>query len=161
MSANIRFATKKDMPEVLNLIKELATFEKEPFAVEVTVGELQEDGFGNSPEFICFVAEMNEKVQGMALAYKRYSTWKGKVLHLEDLIVKRESRGRQIGTKLLDEIVKYAFKIGVKRISWEVLEWNQPAIELYNKKGAKIKEDWRVVHLDEQGIKNYISKISE
>lgn len=160
MSINIRLATKKDMPEVLNLIKELATFEKEPNAVEVTVDELQEDGFSGSPEFICLVAEMNKRIQGMALAYKRYSTWKGKVLHLEDLIVKRESRGMQIGTQLLDEIVKYAYKIGVKRISWEVLDWNQPAIELYNKKGAKIKEDWRVVHLDAQGIKKYMSRIS-
>jgi len=159
MNINIRLATKSDMPEVLNLIKELATFEKEPNAVEVTVDELQEDGFSDSPEFICLVAEMNKKIQGMALAYKRYSTWKGKVLHLEDLIVKRESRGMQIGTRLLDEIVKYAFKTGVKRISWEVLDWNQPAIEFYNKKGAKIKEDWRVVHLDEKGIKNYISKL--
>jgi ribosomal protein S18 acetylase RimI-like enzyme len=159
MSVNIRLATKKDMPEVLKLIKELATFEKEPSAVEVTVDELINDGFTDNPEFICFVAEMNKKVQGMALAYTRYSTWKGKVLHLEDLIVKRENRGLQIGTQLLNEIVKYGFKTGVKRISWEVLDWNQPAIEFYNKKGAKIKEDWRVVHLDEQGIKNYISKL--
>lgn len=159
MSVNIRLATKKDMPEVLKLIKELATFEKEPSAVEVTVDELINDGFTDNPEFICYVAEMNKKVQGMALAYTRYSTWKGKVLHLEDLIVKRENRGLQIGTQLLNEIVKYGFKTGVKRISWEVLDWNQPAIEFYNKKGAKIKEDWRVVHLDEQGIKNYISKL--
>ena len=159
MDIKIRLATKKDLPDVLNLIKELAHFEKEPDAVEVTVEELDNDGFTNNPEFICFVAEINNIIKGMALAYKRYSTWKGVILHLEDLIVKKESRGIGIGTKLLDRIVVYGHEIGVKRISWEVLDWNKPAIDFYSKKGAHIKEDWRVVHLDQQGMKEYISKL--
>ena len=159
MSLKIRQVTKQDMPEVLNLIKELAYFEKELNAVEVTVEELIKDGFNDDPQFICFVAEINNKIDGMALAYLRYSTWKGVVLHLEDLIIKKESRGLGLGTKLLDKVVKYAHEIGVKRICWEVLDWNKPAIDFYNKKGAYIKKDWRVVHLDEKGIKNYIAKI--
>lgn len=159
MNLNIRIALKHDMPEVLSLIKELALFEKEPDEVEVTVDELVKDGFGKYPEFICFVAEIDNTIEGIALVYKRYSTWKGIVLHLEDLIVRNNKRGLGIGTQLLDTVVKYGHKIGVKRINWEVLDWNTPAINFYNKKGAKIMQDWRVVHLDEQGIKNYISKI--
>lgn len=159
MNSKIRLATEKDMPEVLNLIKELAQFEMEPEAVEVTVEELIKDGFSEEPQFICFVAEINNKVDGMALAYLRYSTWKGVVLHLEDLIIKKESRGLGLGTKLLDKIVRYSHEIGVKRVCWEVLDWNKPAIDFYNKKGANIKKGWRVVHLDEQGIKNYIANI--
>ncbi len=159
MKINIRLATKSDMPEVLNLIKELAHFEKEPDAVEVTVDELIRDGFGVNPEFTCFVAEMNNKIEGIALVYKRYSTWKGIALHLEDLIVRKDKRGSGIGTQLLDTVVKYGQELGVKRIVWEVLDWNKPAIDFYNKKEANIMEDWRVVHLDQQGIKNYISKL--
>ncbi len=159
MNIIIRLASKKDMPEVLNLIKELAHFEKEPDAVEITVEELIKDGFGSNSEFTCFVAEMDNKIEGMALVYKRYSTWKGVALHLEDLIVRDNKRGSGIGTQLLDTVVKYANEIGVKRINWEVLDWNKPAIAFYDKKGAKVMEGWRVVHLDERGIKNYISKL--
>lgn len=159
MDLKIRLATKNDMPEVHNLIKELADFEKEPNAVEISKEDLEKDGFGSNPEFICFVAEVNSVVAGMALVYQRYSTWKGVALHLEDLIVNRDKRGLGIGTQLLDTVVKYGQELGVKRIVWEVLDWNKPAIDFYNKKGAKIMEDWRVVHLDELGIKNYISKL--
>ena len=158
MDITIRFAQKKDMPEVLNLIKELAHFEREPNAVEVTTKELIKDGFGEQPSFNSIVAEVDNKIEGMALIYKRYSTWKGVVLHLEDLIVTKEKRGLGIGEALFDATVKYASDLGVKRISWEVLEWNQPAIDFYNKKGAKMMDDWRVIHLDEQSIKSYISK---
>jgi ribosomal protein S18 acetylase RimI-like enzyme len=90
----------------------------------------------------------------------RYSTWKGVVLHLEDLVVNPKMRGLGIGNALLDEVVKYGHHLGVKRISWEVLDWNERAITFYEKKGAKILKDWKVVQLDERGIKNYISKIS-
>ncbi len=159
MSFIIRQATKDDMHQALNLIKELATFEKEPNAVEVTVADLQNDGFGEHPAFKCFVAEIDNKVEGIALVYKRYSTWKGPILHLEDLVVNQNKRGLGIGTALLDQVVKFAHSLGVKRINWEVLDWNEKAIKLYEKKGAKVLRDWDVVHLDEQGIKNYISKI--
>jgi len=159
MTFNIRHANKSDMPHVLKLIKELAVFEKEPDAVEVTVNDLENDGFSNNPAFHCFVAEVNNNIEGMALVYYRYSTWKGKTLHLEDLIVSESMRGSGIGSALLDEVVKYGSRLSVKRISWEVLDWNEPAIVFYEKNGANVMRDWNVVHLDEQGIKNYISKL--
>ena len=148
------------MPAVLELIRELARFEREPDAVEVTVSELEEDGFSDPPAFECLVAEENNQILGMAFIYMRYSTWKGKVLHLEDLIIKEEARGRGIGTRLLDEVVKYGNKIGVKRISWVVLDWNQSAIDFYKRKGAEVLDDWDVVQLDEAGIKKYISNLA-
>ncbi len=155
----IRNANKNDMSQVLNLIKELAVFEKEPDAVEVTVTDLERDGFGSHPAFHCFVAEVNEKIEGLALVYNRYSTWKGRALHLEDLIVSDAMRGSGIGSALLDQVVKYGYHLGVKRITWEVLNWNEPAIIFYEKKGANIMRDWNVVHLNEKAIKNYISKL--
>lgn len=159
MNFTIRCSKKEDMPQVHNLIQELAEFEKEKHAVEVTVSDLQNDGFGKEPAFECFVAEINEKIVGIALIYFRYSTWKGKVLHLEDLIVSEPARGTGIGTALLDEVVKYGNDLGVRRINWEVLDWNEPAITFYEKKGANVKRDWDVVHLNEQGIKDYMSKL--
>lgn len=155
----IRKATKADMEQVLNLIQELAIFEKEPDAVEVTVDDLLQNGFGNHPAFQCFVAEIDQKIEGIALVYQRFSTWKGIVLHLEDLIVSQKSRGSGLGSALLDEVVKYGAELGVKRISWEVLNWNEPAITFYERKGADIKRDWNVVHLNKEGIKNYLSKV--
>ncbi|ADY29574.1 GNAT family acetyltransferase [Cellulophaga lytica] len=154
-----RDATKEDMPQVLNLIKELALFEKEPEAVEVTVDDLILDGFGDHKLFHCFVAEANNTVVGLALVYNRYSTWKGPVLHLEDLIVTLKMRGSGIGTLLLNEVIKYGHSQGVKRICWEVLDWNEPAIKFYQSKGADVKRDWDVVHLDEKGIENYIANL--
>ncbi|WP_250435611.1 GNAT family N-acetyltransferase [Hanstruepera flava] len=159
MDIKIRQATIEDMSSVLKLIKQLAVFEKEPEAVEVTLENLKQDGFGENPAFKCFVAEVGEDVVGIALVYQRYSTWKGKVLHLEDLIVDEAMRGRGIGTLLLDEVVKYGHSLGVKRISWEVLDWNEPAITFYEQKGATILRDWDVVQLDEQGIQNYLLKM--
>ncbi|NNC48977.1 MAG: GNAT family N-acetyltransferase [Flaviramulus sp.] len=155
----IREALKTDMPQVLKLIKELAIFEKEGDAVEVTIEDLINDGFGTHPAFHCFVAEVNSKIEGIALIYNRYSTWKGKILHLEDLIVSQSMRGSGLGTALLDEVVKYAHNLGVKRINWEVIDWNEPAIAFYEKKGAKVLRDWDVVQLSEEGIINYISKL--
>lgn len=160
MRFTIRNAKATDMPKVLDLIKELAIFEEEPDAVEVTVEDLVNDGFGPNPAFKCFVAIVNHQVVGAALVYNRFSTWKGKILHLEDLIVRENKRGYGIGTALLDEVVKYGHSLNVKRINWEVLDWNEKAIGLYEKKGAKILKDWNVVHLDETGIKNYISNLS-
>lgn len=159
MNFTIRIAKKEDMPQVLSLINQLAHFENEPDAVEITVDDLQNDGFGTQPAFLCFVAEVNHNVEGIALVFNRFSTWKGKILHLEDLIVSESMRGLGLGTALLDEVVKHAHSLGVRRINWEVLNWNTPAITLYEKKGANVLRDWNVVHLNEEGIKNYIANL--
>ncbi|GAA4800866.1 GNAT family N-acetyltransferase [Litoribaculum gwangyangense] len=159
MKFTIRKSKESDMPQVLKLIKELAKFEKEPDAVEVTVEDLKNDGFGEHPAFHCFVAEVNSKIEGIALTFHRYSTWKGKIIHLEDLIVSQDMRGSGLGTALLDEVVKYAKNLGVRRINWEVIDWNEPAITFYEKKGAKVLRDWDVVWLDETGINNYIANL--
>ena len=160
MNIIIRKANPNDMPQVLNLIKELALFEKEPDKVEVTVEQLKKDGFGAHPAFSCFVAQIDDTIEGIALFYNRYSTWKGIVLHLEDLIVSEKMRGSGIGTLLLNKVVKFGHELGVKRISWEVIDWNEPAIAFYEKKGANVMRDWDVVQLDERGIKNYIENIT-
>ncbi|MDG1393371.1 MAG: GNAT family N-acetyltransferase [Flavobacteriaceae bacterium] len=159
MNYHIRNAVREDMEQVLNLITELAIFEKEPNAVEITAADLQAKGFGSSPEFHCFVAESDQKIIGIALVYTRFSTWKGTVLHLEDLIVSEHVRGHGIGSALLDQVILYGDNQGVKRVCWEVIDWNTPAIEFYEHKGARVMRDWDVVQLDEQGMKNYISKL--
>ena len=159
MNYHIRKAVTSDMQQVLNLITELAVFEKEPNAVEVTEADLIAKGFGENPEFDCFVAEADQKVIGIALVYTRFSTWKGTVLHLEDLIVSESVRGQGVGSALLDQVIIYGNEKGVKRVCWEVIDWNTPAIEFYERKGANVMRDWNVVQLDAQGIKNYISNI--
>lgn len=152
----IRKATEKDMQAVLNLIQELATFEKEPDAVVITADDLVRDGFSAHPLFQCLVAEEENAIIGIALYYYRYSTWKGKTLHLEDLIVSENKRGTGAGFALYSEIIAQGKRDNVRRIEWNVLDWNTPAIDFYNKTGAKILEDWRVVHMDEAGINAFL-----
>jgi len=154
----IRKATKEDMKSVLDLIQELATFEKEPDAVVISVDDLIRDGFGENPLFHTFVAEVNQEVIGIALYYYRYSTWKGKTIHLEDLIVKENHRGSGAGFALYSEIIAQGKRDKVRRIEWNVLDWNTPAIEFYKKSGAKILDDWRVVQMDENGINEFLEK---
>ena len=156
----IRNAKKEDMGQVLSLVQELADFEKEPDAVVITKEDLERDGFGEHKQFHCFVAEVGEEIVGIALFYPRYSTWKGPIIHLEDLIVAERMRGSGLGTALLDEVIKYGHDLGVRRICWEVLDWNEPAIEFYEKKGAKVLRDWDVVQMDERGIKSYIESLN-
>lgn len=153
---NIRKGNINDMPAVLSLIHELAVFEKEPDAVVVTVADLERDGFGENPLFHTFVAEMNGEIIGMALYYYRYSTWKGKTIHLEDLIVKEAHRGTGAGLALYTEIIKQGKKDNVRRLEWNVLDWNEPAIRFYEKSGAKVLEDWRVVQMNEEGINRFL-----
>ena len=153
---NIRKGQKEDMPAVLNLIQELATFEKEPDAVVVTVADLERDGFGKNPLFYTFVAEINHQIVGMALYYYRYSTWKGKTIHLEDLIVKERMRGSGLGYQLYAAVIAQGKKDQVRRIEWAVLDWNTPAIDFYIKSGAKVLNDWRVAQMDENGIDTFL-----
>ena len=155
----IREAEKKDMVQVLEMIQELADFENEPDAVEIGAEDLLRDGFTGSEAFRCFVAEAEkESLIGMALVYPRYSTWKGVVLHLEDLLVRQEYRGKGVGSQLLDEVVRFGQQQGVRRVSWEVLDWNVKAIEFYKSRGARVMEDWHVVQLDGDALKNYFNE---
>ena len=154
---NIRNATKSDMPSVLELIKELAVFEKEPEAVVVTAEDLVRDGFSENPLFECFVAEEKNEIIGMALYYYRFSTWKGKTIHLEDLIVKEDKRGTGAGFALYTEIIKKGKAENVRRIEWNVLDWNTPAIDFYKKSGANVLKDWCVVQMDENGINKFLA----
>jgi len=159
MDYTIRFAKKKDVSAILGLIQELAVFEKEPDAVIVTEADLLENGFGKQPLFTCFVAEKDNIIVAIALVYIRFSTWKGKTVHLEDLIVSNDYRGEGLGTLLLDEVIKYGYSLGVKRICWEVLDWNEPAIKFYESKGATLLKDWYLVQMDETSIKKYIENL--
>ena len=153
----IRKGTPQDMPDVLALITELAVFEKEPDAVVISTEDLLRDGFSEIPLFHTFVAEVNEEIIGVALYYYRFSTWKGKTIHLEDLIVKENNRGTGAGFALYSEIIKQGKKDNVRRIEWNVLDWNTPAIAFYEKSGAKVLSDWRVVHMDENGIEAFLN----
>lgn len=153
---DIRKATPNDMTSVLGLIQELAIFEKEPEAVVVTVDDLVRDGFSEKPLFNCFVAEVDNEIIGIALYYYRYSTWKGKTIHLEDLIVKESKRGTGAGFALYSEIIRQGKRDNVRRIEWAVLDWNTPAIDFYRKTGAKVLDDWRVAQMDENGIDEFL-----
>lgn len=157
----IRKGTKNDMKAVLELIQELATFEKEPNAVVVTISDLERDGFGEKPLFYTFVSEMNEKIVGMALYYYRYSTWKGRTIHLEDLIVKEQMRGSGLGFALYSEIMAQGKKDNVRRVEWNVLDWNTPAIDFYKKSGARVLDDWLVAQMDEKGIHTFLNNVSK
>jgi len=160
MEAIIRKAKKSDTGAIFSLVKELAFFEREPDAVIINKKIIKEHGFGKQPLFECFVAELNEKVVGIALFYPRYSTWKGPTLHLEDLIVTEEMKGKGIGSKLYNAFLEYANKAGVERVEWAVLDWNRPAMTFYQKRGAKVFGDWRTFQMDKKSIQNYITKIS-
>lgn len=155
MSFTIRFATKDDMQAVHNLITELAIFEKEPDAVEITVADLERDGFSEHPQFQVFVAEQTEGIIGMALFYERYSTWKGKAIHLEDLIVTESKRNLGVGKALYSQLMQYAHEHGYNRVAWEVLDWNQNAIDFYKHTGAVVYDEWRVAHMTRENLKEF------
>jgi len=155
----IRKGIVQDMPAVLELIKELAVFENEPDAVVLTVADLERDGFCSNPLFNTFVAEINGKIIGMALFYYRYSTWKGRTIHLEDLIVTESLRGTGAGSLLYKEVFKFAKQQGVRRVEWAVLDWNTPAINFYEKTGATVFTNWRVAQMNEEGITSFTANL--
>ena len=158
MSFTIRFATKNDMKAVHDLITELAVFENEPDAVEVTVSDLERDGFSEDPKFKVYVAEEKGTIIGMALFYERFSTWKGKAIHLEDLIVTEAKRKYGVGKALYSKLMEYAHEHNYGRVAWEVLDWNQNAIDFYENTGAHILKEWRVVHMTQENLKKFIEK---
>ncbi len=157
MSFQIRQGEKKDAEAIFNLIRELAVFEKDPEAVEISVQDLINDGFSEIPRFMTFVAEEEDgKIIGMALFYERYSTWKGKTIHLEDLMVTAGKRGRGAGKELYGAVMKYAYQNGYNRVVWEVLDWNMNAIEFYKNTGAVVFDEWRVAQMDQQNLERFI-----
>lgn len=142
MQFNVRFGEKRDLPAVLGLIRELAEFEKAPEQVITTVESMENDGFGEKPVFKFIVAEADGIIVGMALFFTKYSTWRGKGLYLDDLIVTESFRGKGIGSKLLDAVFAEAKAMNAQQIHWQVLDWNTPAIEFYKKVGARIEAEW-------------------
>ncbi len=156
MSFNIRLGEKKDMPSVLDLITELAVFEKEPDAVEITVADLVRDGFSEKPMFKVFVAEQDNKIIGIALFYERYSTWKGRTIHLEDLIVTKNKQKIGAGKALYLAVLKSAYDNNFNRVSWEVIDWNTNAIDFYKSTGATYLNDWSVVQMNKENLEKFI-----
>jgi GNAT superfamily N-acetyltransferase len=142
MDVNIRFAVKEDCARLLELIVELAVYEKAPEEVTVTLEEFEQAGFGNNPVWRAFVAEKNGTIIGFALYYIRYSTWKGCRLYLEDFIVTEAERGAGAGKLLFDTVMEEAKKQGYNGMSWQVLDWNEPAINFYNKYNASLESGW-------------------
>jgi GNAT superfamily N-acetyltransferase len=138
----IRRAKKEDCPRLLELVKELAVYEKAPNEVTVTLAHFEESGFGNNPVWWAFCAEENGVVQGFALYYIRYSTWKGQAMYLEDILVTESMRGRGLGKLLFDRLIEEAREKGLNRMIWQVLEWNEPAINFYKKYNASFDGEW-------------------
>ena len=138
----VRKAVREDCPRLLELIKELALYEKAPQEVTVTIEHFRESGFGENPVWWAFVAETADRVEGFALYYIRYSTWKGQRMYLEDIVVTEEMRGRGIGKLLFDRLVVEAREKNLTGMIWQVLEWNAPAINFYKKYQASFDAEW-------------------
>ncbi len=142
MNIKIRKAVKEDCPRILELVKELAVYERAPKEVTVSYEHFEKSGFGSRPVWWAFVAEVDGVVQGFALFYIRFSTWKGQRMYLEDLIVTEEMRGKGLGKLLFDKLLVEAKRRKLNGIMWQVLEWNEPAINFYKKYNAAFDPDW-------------------
>jgi ribosomal protein S18 acetylase RimI-like enzyme len=162
MSFIIRRGDKADVPGMFRLVKELALFERAPEAVVNTEKMLLEDGFGEHSIYRVFVAEAYDtnEIIGMALYYTAYSTWKGKILFLDDLVVTESSRRYGIGRKLMNEVLKDALESKVTQIRWQVLEWNTPAIEFYKSLGAEFDREWITCKMSNGEIGTYLESQS-
>ena len=142
MTTHIRKGTRADLPAVLDLIKELAEYEKALGEVSISLEELEVDGFGTHPEYWFLVAEVDGKIVGISFYYIRYSTWKGRFLYLEDLVVKEAYRRKGVGAALFEETIRVAQEIEVNGMTWQVLDWNAPAIDFYKKYSADLDDGW-------------------
>lgn len=154
----IRKGTKADLPRALELIIELATFERAPDQVINTVRQMEEDGFGQNPVFGFFVAENKNGIVGLALYYWRYSTWKGKRIWLEDIVVTDSERGKGIGKLLFDRMLSFCVEENSEGMMWQVLDWNEPAIQFYKKYGAAVGTQWLNCTLEREQIEQLVSE---
>lgn len=144
----IRKAVQEDCEPMLELIKELADYEKALHEVTLTLDQFIEDGFGKSPVWGAFVAEFNGEIVGISLYYDRYSTWKGRRLYLEDLVVTENLRGKQIGKKLFEATIDYGKSNQYSGMVFQVLNWNEPAINFYKKYSPKFDDEWLNVSIE-------------
>jgi GNAT superfamily N-acetyltransferase len=152
MNINIREARKEDCSRLLELVQELAIYERAPDEVTVTLEEFEDAGFGNQPVWKAFVAEADGRIQGFGLYYIRYSTWKGCRMYLEDLLVTEEMRGKGIGKLIFDHLIQEAVEKGLNGMTWQVLDWNEPAINFYKKYNAPLDGGWLNVSLSKEQI---------
>ncbi len=150
--ATIRRGTQQDLPRTLELIKELALYEKAPHEVTNTIAMMEQDGFGANPVFGFFVAENERGIVGISIYYYRYSTWKGKRLYLEDIIVTETERGSGLGKLLFDRTMQQCIESGCTGMMWQVLDWNEPAINFYKRYNAKMEYEWVNCHLEARQI---------
>lgn len=158
METKIRVGTKADLPRVLELIKELALYERAPHEVTNTVERMEKDGFGPNPIYGLFVAENAKGIVGISVYYWRYSTWKGKRLYLEDIIVTEKERGSGIGKLLFDRTMQHAVDENCTGMLWQVLDWNEPAINFYKKYNAKLDGEWINCSLETDQIVEILRK---
>jgi GNAT superfamily N-acetyltransferase len=154
----IRSGRKDDLPRVLELVKELALYEKAPHEVTNTVELMENDGFGEQPVYGFFVAERSTTIVGLSLFYWRYSTWKGKRLYLEDIIVTESERGHGIGKLLFERTMEKCLEENCTGMMWQVLDWNEPAINFYKKYGSKLDGEWVNCHLEASQITALLRK---
>lgn len=148
MNTVIREATEADVPAMMGLVRELALYEKAPEQVTNTEALMLKDGFGDNPIFGAFVAEVDGKVVGLSIYYYRYSTWKGRRIYLEDLVVQESLRGKGAGKLLFEAVIQKGKEVGCTGMMWQVLDWNKSAITFYEKYGAKFDEEWVNCKLD-------------
>ncbi|MDG2312124.1 MAG: GNAT family N-acetyltransferase [Flavobacteriales bacterium] len=142
MNVTIRKGVKDDLPEVLKLIKELAEYEKALDSVTITLEELEKDGFGDRPWYWFLVAEDNNKIIGISFYFIRYSTWNGKYLYLEDFVINKKNRQKGIGSLLFEATIQICKDENLNGMTWQVLDWNSPAIQFYKKYNAEISTEW-------------------
>lgn len=148
MGIHLRKAIAEDVPEILKLVRELAEYEHAPNEVTNTEERMMREGFGDQPAFECILAEDAGKVVGMSLYYFRYSTWKGKRLYLEDIVVYPEARGKGVGALLFEKTIQIAHETDCSGMMWQVLDWNEPAINFYKKYPTRMEGGWLNCHLD-------------
>ncbi len=156
----IRAGVKEDLPRVLELVRELAEYENALGEVSNTIERMTNDGFGDKPVYGFFVAEIDGRILGISIYYYRYSTWKGKRLYLEDIVVTQSERGAGIGKALFERTMQFSLDESCTGMMWQVLDWNEPAINFYKKYNAKLDSEWINCHLDETQIRSLLESKS-